>query len=148
MSGFWGGSKRFTHQKSQTPTLGKASMPHDHLGPCVRGMFFKSARVIARSHYSQIPPREMLPRCEINPTWAIMGNHGLFLTTDYNVWFLDVWQVTAEHAKGPVGMIYMRKWLGWLETRLAQITLNYRNIVVELVLIVQGNWSFLNITPR
>ena len=50
----------------------------------------KAHIIIARNHYSQLASHEgPLSRCEINPSWAIMGHHGLFLTTDYNIWFLD-----------------------------------------------------------
>ena len=50
----------------------------------------KNTRIIVRNHYSQFDSREgALSRCKINPSWAIMGHHGLFLTTDYNIWFLD-----------------------------------------------------------
>ena len=51
----------------------------------------KKARIIARNHYSQLASHEgPLSRCEINPSsWAIMVHYGLFLTTDYNIWFLE-----------------------------------------------------------
>ena len=46
---------------------------------------------MARNHYSQIASHEgALNRCELNLSWAIMGHRGLFLTTDYNVWFPDL----------------------------------------------------------
>ena len=45
---------------------------------------------VARNRYSQIASHEgAISRCEINLSWAIMGHHGSFLTTDYNIWFLD-----------------------------------------------------------
>ena len=51
----------------------------------------KKARIIAGNHFSQLASHEgPLSRCEVNPRWAIMGRHGLFLTTDYNIWFLDL----------------------------------------------------------
>ena len=44
----------------------------------------KNTRIIARNHYSQIPPRKVLypgvKSTKNGPSWAIMGHHGLFLT--------------------------------------------------------------------
>ena len=51
----------------------------------------KNTRVIARNHYSQLTSHEgALSSCALNLSWAIMGHHGLFLTTDYNIWLLDL----------------------------------------------------------
>ena len=51
----------------------------------------ESTCFIARNHYSQLASHEgTVYRCALNLSWAIMGHHGLFLTTDYNIWFLDL----------------------------------------------------------
>ena len=44
---------------------------------------FKKTHIIARNHYSQLASHEgRLSRCALNLSWAIMGHHGLFLSTD------------------------------------------------------------------
>ena len=69
-----------------------------HINHCIyiispRRPHFKNTRMIARNHYSQIPHMKVLypgvKSAHHGPSWAIMGHHGLFLTTDYNIWFLD-----------------------------------------------------------
>ena len=51
--------------------------------------FVKSTCIIARKHYSQLTSHEgALSRCALNQSWAIMDYHGIFLTTDYDMWFL------------------------------------------------------------
>ena len=76
----------------------------------------KNTLIIARNHYSQIYPYEgALSRCEINPTWAIMGHHGLFLTTDYNVWFLDScmlrWVAACSVARSVQTIVTFSPWM-------------------------------------
>jgi len=57
---------------------------------CVLLCYSRNTCFIARNHYSQIASHEGAPnRCELVLSWAIMGRHGLFLTTDYNIWFPD-----------------------------------------------------------
>ena len=51
----------------------------------------KNTRIIARNHYSQIPPRKNLyPGMKSTQNGQSWAHHGLFLTTDYNVWFFDI----------------------------------------------------------
>ena len=65
--------------------------PPPTLGEQKHFIIIKKARIIARNHYSQLASQKgALSRCELNPKWAIMGHHGLFLTTGYNVWFVEI----------------------------------------------------------
>ena len=50
-----------------------------------------NTQTIARNHYSQLASHEgALSSSVLNLSSAIMGHHGLFLTTDCNIWFLDI----------------------------------------------------------
>ena len=47
--------------------------------------------------------------------------------------------------RGDQRIFYLRNWLGWLETRLAQITLNYMKIVSSCF-VAQGDLSYVKVT--
>ena len=60
------------------------AMPQTTLTNAVSGFRHHATLCLSLRH------KVSLTRCALFLSWAIMGNHGRFLTTDYNVWFLDL----------------------------------------------------------
>ena len=60
------------------------AMPQTTLMNAVSGFRHHATLCLGLGH------KVTLSRCALFLSWAIMGNHGRFLTTDYNVWFLEL----------------------------------------------------------
>ena len=59
------------------------AMPQTTLMNAVSGFRHHATLCLSLRH------KVSLSRCALFLSWAIMGNHWRFLTTDYNVWFLE-----------------------------------------------------------
>ena len=83
-----GGGSEFVFVVLALPAIGAAMQGEEYETVHINSPMLRNTCIIVRNHYSQISSNEgAVSSRKLDLSWANVGHHGPFLTTDYNIWF-------------------------------------------------------------